>query len=393
MELMSNFCAECSACVEICKHKAINFIENEEGFSYPYVDRDKCVNCHLCEYVCPLKHSSEILHNEGKILAAQALDENILRNSSSGGIFSLIAQYVIENKGIVYGASWDNDLQLRHVGIVNIKDLDQLRGSKYLHSQINHVFSDIREHLKNNRLVYFVGTPCQVGGLRLFLKRDYPNLLTSDLVCHGTPSQKIFNKVISEIEKEKRGKVNGYFFRDKTILGWNCASSSFRLNRKRFVYDKNMRAYFLAFIKGDITRMDCYKCPFSCFKRVGDITLADFWDIEKQHPEFPNKFKGVSLVIVNTDNGNKIWNEVQSKTYFVQSSIDKVIQTCNTNLKHPTLFPKSRIDAYKKAFYHYNEFVKEYISSDDKKNFYKVYYKRILKKNIILRYILNKMGK
>ena len=154
-----------------------------------------------------------------------------------------------------------------------------------------------------------------------------------------------------------------------------------------------MRAYFLAFIKGDITRMDCYKCPFSCSRRVGDITLADYWDIEKQHPEFPNISKGVSLMMLNTDKGQKIWNEIQSETYYIKSSIDKVLKTCNTNVKHPTLLPKFRYEAYNKAFQEYDEFKKTYINPNDRKDFYKVYYKRVMKKNKILRFILNKLGK
>lgn len=393
MRIMSKYCAECNACIEICKHNAITFVENEEGFSYPFIDESKCINCHLCEQVCPLRHTTEILHNEGLVLAAQSRNKSILRSSSSGGIFSHLSQYIIKNKGIVYGAAWDNKFQLRHIGIENINDLDQLKGSKYVHSQINHTYKEIREHLKNNRLVYFTGTPCQVGGLRLFLKHDYPNLLTTDLVCHGTPSQKLFNKIVAEIEKSRKGKIKSYYFRDKSILGWNCASSSFRLNNKKVIYDTNMRAYFLAFIKGDITRMDCYKCPFSCSKRVGDITLADYWDIEKQHPDFPNISKGVSLIIINTEKGQKIWNQIQNETYFTQSSIEKVLQTCNTNLKHPTIQPKTRFTTYHKAFNNYNEFIKSYIRPDDKQDFYKVYIKRIMKKNIVLRLILNILGK
>lgn len=392
MKIMSKYCAECNACIEICKHDAIIFIENEEGFSYPYINESKCINCHLCEQVCPLKHSTEILHDDGIVVAAQSRNKNILRHSSSGGIFSLIAEYTIQNHGIVYGAAWNKKLQLRHIGVDNIKELDQLKGSKYVHSQ-NNVYREIREQLKNKKLVYFTGTPCQVGGLRLFLKHDYPNLITTDLVCHGTPSQKLFNKIVTEIEKERKGEINSYNFRDKSILGWNCASSSFKVENKKIIYDINMRAYFLAFIKGDITRMDCYKCPFSCSKRVGDITLADYWDIEKQHPKFPNISKGVSLILINTDKGLKIWEQLKDKTYYTPSSFDKVLKTCNTNLKHPTIQPKSRITAYNMAFNNYEEFIKTYVNPDDKESFYKVYLKRIMKKNIVLRLILNIFGK
>lgn len=393
MKRVSLLCAECNACIETCKHNAITFIEDKEGFSYPYINEKLCVNCHLCEQVCPMQNASKILYEKNTAIAAQALDSKILKNSSSGAIFPLIAQYILEKKGIVYGASWDKDLQLRHIGIDNIKDLPLLKGSKYVHSQIKFVYQEIKEYLRQNRFVYFTGTPCQVGGLRLFLRHDYPNLITSDIVCHGTPSQKGFNKIIFEIEKEKKGKITSYKFRDKQVLGWNCGSSSFYINNQKIIYNKNMKAYFRAFIKGDITRMDCYQCPFSCIKRVGDITLADYWDIDKQHPNFPNYQKGVSLILINTNKGNSIWEHIQRQTVHTQSSIEKILQTCNTNLKYPTPLSKSRIESYYKLLHKYNEFIDSYIDKKDKTNFYKTYYKQKLKQYFIFKYLFNIIGK
>ena len=399
MKKITHLCSECNACIQICKHKAIVLIENEEGFSYPFIDENKCINCKLCEKVCPMENATNIIHNTSQIFAAQAKNKTILKRSSSGAIFPLIAEFVLEKKGIVYGATWDENLQLVHQGIKSIHDLKQLTGSKYVHSQINNIYIEIKNHLKQGKLVYFTGTPCQVAGLKLFLQHEYRNLLTSDLICHGTPSQKIFNLFISHIEDESDKKVVNYNFRDKNVFGWNCNSSSLILNNHtnrrptKIIYNKNMRAYFKAFISGNITRYDCYQCPYARKERVGDITLGDYWDIEKQHSNFPNLKQGVSLILINSEQGEFIWKHINKKCHYIKSSLDNVLQTCNTQLKYPTPCPKTRLNAYSKAFSDFITFRDSYLDPDDRKNFYKTYSKRILKKNIITNLILKTIGK
>lgn len=396
----SNLCIECRSCEQICPNNAITMNMNEEGFSYPQIIEENCIHCGLCYKVCPMINYNKVKNNLGDVFAVQIKDADLLKKSSSGGIFSLIAISILKKGGIVYGAAWDEQLQLHHIGVETIADLSKLRGSKYVHSEIGESYKKIKDYLNKGRWVYFTGTPCQVAGLRLFLRKEYSNLLTSDLVCHGTPSQLIFNCFVSQMEKERGVKLIEYSFRDKNIAGWSCSSSSsFSINpkngRKKFhYYDKNMRAYFNAFIKGDLTRMDCYSCPFAEPRRVGDITLADYWGIHKQHPEFPKISDGVSLVIINTNKGKIIFNELQEHIVCMQSSMEKAMNTNNNNLKHPTEKPNGRESVYKKAFLDFIKFRDSYIKQDTYKvDVTKMYIKNRMKKYKILYYILNKMGK
>lgn len=381
--MLGSKCSECNACVQICNHEAIRLEENFEGFSYPAINPKKCINCNLCIKVCPMINSEKIKSPNKQTFAVQIKDKDLLLKSSSGGVFSLIAMYTIKNNGIVYGAAWNKDMNLQHVGIEKIEELEKLRGSKYVHSEIGNSFIEIKKYLKQGRLVYFTGTPCQVAALKLYLYLPYKNLITSDLICHGTPSQKIFNLFKDDLENELNGRIIDYKFRDKKIQGWNCSSSSVitenRNNKKYHIYNKNMYAYYKAFIKGDITREDCYNCPFTTCERVGDITLADFWDIQKFHSEFKNLENGVSLVLINTEIGEYIWNKIKSETHYIESSIDIATKTSNKNLYSPTIRPSSRDKAFLIAFNNFNKFRDTYLGKENIYTFYVSYYKRRIK--------------
>lgn len=370
MEVLGDFCAECNSCKQICPKSAISMVIDDEGFSRPMIANELCINCGLCLKVCPMKNSESLKYKEGKVFAVQARNKDLLSQSSSGGMFSLISKFILSESGIVYGAAWDNNLNLHHIGVESISELSKLRGSKYVHSDINNCFVDIRKHLNNGRLVYFTGTPCQVAGLRLFLRKDFKNLLTSDLVCHGTPSQKIFKLFVSQIEKDRKSKLINYSFRDKRVAGWSCNSPSslyidLKSGKCKYSYfDKNMMAYSKAFIKGDLTRMDCYSCPFANPQRVGDITLADYWDVRKQHPEFPNIKAGVSLVIVNTDRGCEVFDKIKGDTVWINSTMENAKKTSNRNLVHPTVKPVGREKNYKLAFSDFIAFRDSYLKDE-----------------------------
>ena len=390
--MKENMCSECNACIQICTHQAIQLKVNQEGFAYPEIDSEKCINCNLCNKVCPMQNGDKTKSVNIKTLAVQTLDNKTLQKSSSGGVFSLIALYVLDQGGIVYGAAWDSNMQLHHIGAETEKDLEKLRGSKYVHSDIGNSFREIKEHLKQGRIVYFTGTPCQVSALKLFLRKPYDNLITSDLICHGTPSQKLFNAFLENMEKELEEKIIDYKFRDKKIAGWSCSSSSALSvkkggKRKYHIYDKNMRAYYLAFIKGDITREDCYQCPFTTVERTGDITLADFWDIHKYHPTFPNLPDGVSLILINSNKGNNIWEQVKSKTHYQLSSLNIAVQTCNKNLYTPTTRPPERDTSYRNAFEDIVKFRDSYLNNENPRKIYLSYYKRKIRNNIL--FLLN----
>lgn len=392
----SHLCFECRACEQVCSRNAINMIEDLEGFSYPYVDPELCTNCGTCLNICPAIQAKNIKKTPSSVYAAQLHDQKILQKSSSGGIFSLIATHVIGLNGVVFGAAWDDNLQLRHIAVNSLESLHRLRGSKYVHSDVGDTYIQARDFLKSGKLVYYTGTPCQIVGLRLFLRKEYPNLITSDLICHGTPSQKLFNLFVSHMEKEQNIKLTDYQFRDKRIFGWSCSSSSSSINnttgkRKYHFYDKNMVAYFQAFIKGHVTREDCYHCPFACPERVSDITLADYWDISEYHPDFPNKREGVSLILVNTEKGEKILAQLENNVFLCQSTLQNALSTSNLNLRAPTNRPNERENAYKMAFSNFESFRDKYASSAKPEEYYRKAYRNNKIKSLPIMHTLLKI--
>lgn len=397
MEIINNLCSECLACKQSCAKKAITFIEDKEGFSYPHINSALCTDCGLCQKVCPMRNYESVKAPIGNVYAAQIKNKEKLARSSSGGMFLLLSEYTIKKGGVVYGAAWDEQMNVRHIGVNSMQDVNKITGSKYIHSDIGDSYIEIKEHLINGRFVYFTGTPCQVAGLILFLRKEYDNLLTSDLICHGTPSQKIFNLFKNQIEKEYQGTLISYNFREKKEQGWASYISTSIIKKgikiQRLRYDQNMKAYYNAFIKGVITRMDCYQCPFAEPRRVGDITIADYWDIKKTHPDFPNTEEGVSLITVNTKKGKEAWDSTKEQCVWTKSTIDNVLKTCNTNFYRPTPCPKEREHTYQKAFTDFAAFRNSYHSKKEKNDFYKVIYKKKMRKYRLLSKLLDILGK
>lgn len=376
-------CCGCRACEQACPKQAIVMEADSEGFLYPRIDADKCVNCGLCNKVCPIEAGDSSTSHPLEVLAAQYQNEDILKNSSSGGIFSLIAMYVLEKGGIVYGAAFDNEMYLRHVRITDKERLAALRGSKYVQSDIGDAYTQARDDLKNGLLVYFTGTPCQIQGLKLFLRKDYDNLLTTDLVCHGTPSYKIFANTMRHIEEREHGRIFRYLFRDKQVGGWSCSSSSafrrFKDGKPIYlIHSNDMQAYYNAFIGCNMMRYACYRCPFANIHRPGDITLADCWGIDKILPDFPNMKNGVSTVSINTTKGKDVWNAVNAQA--VSRTISEADAVANNaNLHHASPLPEGRAACYDLAFNDYNKFLTLYGPSakDNFKFYLKYYVKRI----------------
>lgn len=333
-------CCACTACEHTCPVKAIKFFPDEEGFMYPSIDKTLCINCGLCERVCPIEHSN-YNNKSPEVYAALLKDVEQRKRSSSGGLFYAIAHWVLTQKGKIYGATIDANHQVKHIGVDKFEDLYLLRGSKYVQSNLQHVYADIKNELKNDRWCYFVGTGCQVAGLKAFLRKDYKTLLTSDLVCHGVPSQWLFEQHIQYIEEKYHGKVSDYQFRNNE--SWAVCEIFNLTNREGKVktikhHSYSLSPFLYSFMYAMTYRHSCYNCKFACIPRQGDITLADYWGVQHFFPEI-NANNGVSLVLVNSEKGNNVFRFLEQDIDIKKSNLEDGAKF-NMNLisetkKHP----------------------------------------------------------
>lgn len=329
-------CCGCSACYSICSVNAIHMVADDEGFQYPYINQDLCVNCGKCEMVCPLKvkeRKASPLH----LYAAKNRNEFIRSKSSSGGIFSLLADYIESNGGVIYGAAFDEKYVVRHMRAETVVEWKKFCVSKYVQSDLNDVFSQIKKDLKNERKVLFSGTPCQVDGLRQYLihkKVSTDLLLTCDIICHGTPSPLIWHEYLSYLQDAYGREIGFISFRDKDQQGWHNSTLTIKDKEEYpiLIETQKNNFFFQLFFCGEIIRPACHKCRYSNFCRPGDITLGDFWGIENKYNQFDDD-KGVSLVMVNTEAGDNIWKAIRDNAEYFEVSQDECIQP---NLEKPS---------------------------------------------------------
>lgn len=339
--LEKNKCSGCTACMNICPKGAISMIEGEDGFKYPIIDQEKCINCGLCKKTCPVINTKEN-KSLNKCYVAFNKDEETRLKSSSGGIFSLIANYILEQKGLVIGAAFNDNNELKHIAIEKKKELPKLMGSKYLQSDLNNIFKYIKENIKDKKIL-FVGTPCQIGGLKAFIKKDYDNLICIDLVCHGVPSPKLFKKYIEELEKEN-GKLINYNFRDNST-GWDTYSNTATFKNKTITEDRKENNYMKLFLSDIALRQSCFNCNFKLGNKYSDITLGDFWGIKNHYPEMYNK-SGVSAIIINTEKGNEIFKEIINNLEYKECKLEEIVSG-NPSIKISGKEPKNRNEFFK----------------------------------------------
>jgi len=320
---------------------------DDEGFFYPEIDKSACIECGVCEKVCPFDKPKYENTEIQDVYACYIKEAKQRQRSTSGGLFYAIAKWVIEHGGIVYGAAFDDNFKLRHIGVDNLQDLEQLRGSKYLQSYLGDCYAEIKDYLKNGRWVYFVGCGCQVAGLNAFLRKKYDTLITSDLVCHGAPSQLMFDWHLDYLRRKEKGEITSYTFRD--LAGWGVCESYQYDSQTRGKGQRKNQTYYLSpylysFMYAFTYRYSCYNCKFAQVPRQGDITLADYWGVDKFFPDL-ERAKGVSLVIVNTRKGRNIWGGVERSIEYRKSNIVDAAKE-NGNLIHKTAMPEIRPICY-----------------------------------------------
>jgi len=320
-------CCGCGACLNICPKNAISMKKDSCGFLYPHIDTSACIGCGKCKKVCAFQNT-KVSNKPISTFAAVAKDSEQTKRSASGGIFAAIAANYLKNDGIVFGAAFDSSWNVKHIPVSTLNELTKLQGSKYTQSNTGTTFKLVKQALKENKKVLYSGTPCQIAGLYGYLGKDYDNLLTIDLICHGVPSNKMFREYIQLMERKEGGKVVCFTFRDKSI-GWGINGSvTFEKNKKQHKKKlwQSASSYFYYFLKGWIYRDSCYTCKYTCSHRPADITIGDYWGIEKAHPEYLGKngwdaSKGISVVIANTQkgldalNGNKRFIEMKASDF------------------------------------------------------------------------------
>lgn len=315
-------CCGCNACVQRCPKQCIITQENEEGFLYPIVDKEACIDCGLCEKICPVLNQGEE-RQPLEVYAAYNKNEEIRMQSSSGGIFTALAEQIIQEGGVVFGARFNEDWEVIHDYTETAEGLSVFRGSKYVQSRIGNTFNQAEQFLKQGRKVLFSGTPCQIAGLKLFLHKEYENLLIVDFICHGVPSPGVWKKYLEELiaNQDDRNKqfysslnslrnISHIEFRNK-CLGWKKYSFALNLSisdehgiKKTVLLSEicTENIYMKGFMANLYLRPSCYSCPSNRLKSGSDITIGDYWGIQNIYPNIDDD-KGICCVMVNTEKG------------------------------------------------------------------------------------------
>lgn len=340
-------CSGCRACEQACPLNCIDVKADEEGFLYPKVDTQKCINCGLCEQTCPVLNKTDF-HYPMKAYGCINKNEAVRACSSSGGIFYLLSEYVISQNGVVFGARFDDKFGVVHDFAETIEKIREFQGSKYLQSDIGDTYKKAKDFLKQNRLVLFTGTPCEIAGLRAYLKKDYENLICQDIICHGSSSPKVWQKYIDFREETANSKIISASLRHKKY-GWKTFSVWFKFrNGTEYINDLKHDLYMRSFLSNLNLRPSCYACSFKGCERAADITLADFWGVENLYPDLFDD-KGTSLVIVNSEKGEKLLDALKEKMVLKRVDFEKSI-AYNSSYSKSVSMPLGRERFMKEIF-------------------------------------------
>lgn len=324
---LENDCCGCGACFNVCPKHAIKMSVSSEGFLYPEIDDDLCIKCGLCQKSCPVKNFKQLVFDEALCFAVQAPDE-LRAGSSSGGVFPVLARYIIQKGGIVCGAAFDDNWSVSHILIDKIEDIHKLQKSKYVQSDTQKVFTDIKFILEKKRLVLFVGTPCQSAALQSFLQIKYDNLYCVDFICHGVPSPLVFKRYLREIGLD--GKITSLDFRSKA-KGWGpYPLMHIGMTEEDYYAPADQDCYMKIFLKNLAMRKSCAACKFK-YARHSDLTIGDFWGIYRYNKHY-NDNKGTSVVLVNNNHGKQLLDSVKEYFCLYREVPIEVCKSANSNL-------------------------------------------------------------
>lgn len=386
-------CCGCNGCVQICPRRSIEMKEDKEGFLYPDIDLESCIDCGICEKICPVINPGA-LREPLKVYGAKNKNEGIRIQSSSGGVFSLLAESVITKSGVVFGARFNDQWEVVHSYTENREGIAFFRGSKYVQSRIGQSYKDAERFLKDGRLVLFSGTPCQIAGLKLYLRKAYTNLLTVDFVCHGVPSPKVWRMYLSDLfdagkekteERRPDKEISQIDFRNK-IQGWRKYSfviTRIDSEKNKILYSQTLskNIYLRGFLNNLYLRPSCHRCPSRTFKSGSDITIADFWAVGRYHPEIKNDDKGLSLILIMSSRGEQLFSQLQDQLDCWPSTLE-IARKVN-----PSIFKDASVHKNRNLFF--SEIPKsQSIQSSIHKNIKKPIYKRLI---ILCNRITNKL--
>lgn len=387
-----DLCCGCTACYSVCPKNAIKMVRDNEGFLYPEVDKEKCVNCGMCKKVCPILNKSKLNEFKPKAYLFQNSNEEIRKDSTSGGIFTAIGEFVIKNNGIVYGASFDDNFVVNHIGIESADDLSKFRKSKYVQSNQNNCFKEIKQYLDSGKLVCYSGTPCQVGGLRAYLRKDYENLILVDIMCHSVPSPLVFEKYKGYIlKKMNANKILNINFRDKNKYGYKYSMMTVETDNGIYSQGIDTDPYLRAFFSDTSVRPSCYNCHFKTMKRVSDLTIWDCFNINEIDKSFDDD-KGTTRVLVQSEKGEKLLENLDNARLkeldinIATKKVKEMTNSVNYNSKRKEFFENINADNVFEKYYptnfktKINSFVRKTLAVTGVYSSVKSFAKKILRK-------------
>lgn len=314
-------CNGCGICTYVCPVQAITMIKDEEGFLYPHINEEKCIKCNKCKNVCSNFNIEK--QYEEKVYATYTRNKDELSNCSSGGMFYIIAKYVIENDGVVFGVKYDENLKAVHDYSENLEECKKFRGSKYVRSDTKDSYSKVKEFLNQEKMVLFTGTPCQCNALKVYLGKDYQKLITCDIICHANPSPKVFEKYKEELASRKNKKIKNIYFRSKEN-GWRNQTPIVEYEDGE---KEEEATYYTAFVRELLGRPSCNSCKFATINRATDFTIGDLWGVEKIKPELSGT-QGISILTINSNNAEKIFEKIKKDMNYYEIN-KELAYSCN----------------------------------------------------------------